>query len=622
MAFYGAIPLFVPALVPGESVLIPVPLELQTPAELSTLAAQHFNIVSLCSAAKVGSIFPVMELRDLFPAIIPALATNGNPPVLGVPAEEGPVPISFCNYRIPIGAYQLLSANALLVTCGLVLNLYGAVNQPARCSLLPAGVDVLPKIITLPAQHAHSLFMMSAEGMRWMDLNSLYDPLFAAIYANNIPVYTIPPFLNPIVSNAANNMSSASASSLVKQGEQNPAFPLGTPVYSATQDRQSNIWTNSRPIYVLNNCDRDMAEQLCGSRDPLSKISKENLRRRVAVDFHTCAFYQIDNFDHHVTQNFAQLIEESPPKSGKYNIAHLRMYLPRASLTDPLPKVESIEQLVLAINNWRSVTCQTLTPAKENDVLFFSRMVLSMTTTLSDPVVGGIGKITSIDALVDFVSKLFEKMALLLRVKEYTNPVVSRELLMMFPQEISKLFNFDQERNLAEAAFIERTKTQINLQFPINKSLDTLEKEKRSASKRSYDEKGNDSNNNSGSGGSPGANLERNRAKRSRQKENKKKAADGSPKPDKSKKTRHCINHFAEQLKASSGFANGMPKDAKVRGCHPSNGVCTFTHSVVDQTPGSLNKGIADELIKATENFGNSSFKSNFIRIVKFLRAT
>ena len=65
-----------------------------------------------------------------------------------------------------------------------------------------------------------------------------------------------------------------------------------------------------------------------------------------------------------------------------------------------------------------------------------------------------------------------------------------------------------------------------------------------------------------------------------------------------------------------------MPDDAKVRPCNPLNGVCTRTHLQVDPTPGSLDKGIADELIRGTTNFGNPSFKSNFVRIVKFLKAT
>ena len=45
-----------------------------------------------------------------------------------------------------------------------------------------------------------------------------------------------------------------------------------------------------------------MTETLCGQKDPLHKLSKEALRRNVAVDYHTCSFFQTDNFDHHVTQ--------------------------------------------------------------------------------------------------------------------------------------------------------------------------------------------------------------------------------------------------------------------------------------------------------------------------------
>ena len=161
-----------------------------------------------------------------------------------------------------------------------------------------------------------------------------------------------------------------------------------------------------------------------------------------------------------------------------------------------------------------------------------------------------------------------------------------------------------------------------------------LEEEKVAGKKRSYDEKGNvlSTTSSASSQGSPGANLEKNRAKRAKKAERKKAATVGSPKPNQPQpnppasntrsKTQHCINNFASQLKVGNGFHNGMPDESKVRECNPLNGACTFIHTVVDHTPGSLDKGIADELIKATANFGNASFKSNFVRIVKFLKAT
>ena len=284
--------------------------------------------------------------------------------------------------------------------------------------------------------------------------------------------------------------------------------------------------------------------------------------------------------------------------------------------------MDSIATLIIAINNWKVVTCQTLTRGLDEDVNFFTQMVQSLITTLSDKQVGGIGKITSIDAIVDYVSKLFEKYTLLLRSREYNNPVVTVDLQMMFPVEIAKLFNFDQTRNFAEASFIDRTKTQINLQFPINKSSDTLEAE-RLAGKRPFDDKPGDRDR------SPGPNAEKNRLKRLRKQENKialgldkTKSPDKDWKPSNVPSARVCINNFADQLKVSNGFANGVPEDAGVRACKPINGVCKFKHIVVDHSPGTLDKGTADVLIKAAENFGNASFKSNFIRILKFLKAT
>lgn len=606
MAFFGAIPQFVPALVPGESLLAPVPAELQNPTESSTIVAQNFNVVSLFATARIGAIFPIMELRDLFPAVAHIAAGGGNPEVLAQAAEVGPVPVCYANYRLPAGAYQLLSANSLIVTLGCVLNLYGAEGiYPARCSLLPIGTDALPVLITLPAAHASSLLMMSEEGIRWMRLTATYDPLFVAVQDNNLPVYTLPSVLTAPIPGGAS--AAAPATGVVKEGEQNPAFPVGAPNYTTAQERHSNIWGNQRPIYVFNNCDRGMPFKLCGNLDPFNKIAKENLRRRVGWDFRTCVIYQDNMFKQHITQNFAEVIEESSPGSMKFNCNHLRMYLTRGSLTDPLPRINSIDHLKEGINNWATITCQTLTPNSAADIQFFSRLTLSFTTTLSDKIVGGIGKINSIDALVDFVSKLFVKLAELIRRVEYNNPVVTRELQMIFPREISTIFNFDQVRNFADATFIDRTKTQILLQFPINKSLDKLEEEKIAGKKRSYEEKGSVPSTDVIPNGLPNPNDN---------------GLGGSiPVVDNPRSnTKHCINNFADQLKVSNGFANGMPEDAKVRACNPASGVCTFVHTVVDHTPGSLDKGIADELIKATANFGNASFKSNFVRIVKFLK--
>jgi hypothetical protein len=133
-----------------------------------------------------------MEIRDLFPPVVYVAANGANPEIPAAAAEVGPVPISFQNYRIPAAAYQLLSVNSLIVTLGLVLDLYGQVNFPARCSLLPVGTDVLPAIITLPAAHAFLLFMMSEEGIRWLDSLPLYNPLFAGVHQNNIPIYFLP----------------------------------------------------------------------------------------------------------------------------------------------------------------------------------------------------------------------------------------------------------------------------------------------------------------------------------------------------------------------------------------------------------------------------------------------
>ena len=225
-----------------------------------------------------------MELKGLFPAVAASQAAGGNPEVLAVAEEVGPVPIAFSNYMLPLAAYQLLSANSLSVTIGLVLNLYGTVGYSTRYSLLPVGTQ-LPGILTLPAAHASSLFMMSEEGIRWKGITALYDPLFVHVQDNNLPIFTIRPLLTPSIADS----TSVPSSVVSGQGEQNPAFPLGTPVYTVSQDRQSNIWTNSRPIYVLNNCDPKMTEMLCHYKE---KLSKETLRRRVAVDFHTCAFYQ------------------------------------------------------------------------------------------------------------------------------------------------------------------------------------------------------------------------------------------------------------------------------------------------------------------------------------------
>lgn len=242
MAFYGSIPAFVPTLVPGQSLLLPVPLELQTPTESSNIVAQHFNVVSLCTSAKLGAIFPTMELRELFPAVAAVPAAVGQPKIIRVAAEVGPIPITFSNYRIPMGAYQLLSANSQIVSLGCVLNLNGSGGSNAnRYSLLPHGIDVLPKLITLPAAHASSLFMMSEEGIRWLRLNDIYDPLFEAVYADNLPIYTLPALLAPPIFGSTTSSVAAVIPGLVKEGEQNPLFPLGSPIYHAGQDKQSNM---------------------------------------------------------------------------------------------------------------------------------------------------------------------------------------------------------------------------------------------------------------------------------------------------------------------------------------------------------------------------------------------
>jgi hypothetical protein len=81
----------------------------------------------------------------------------------------------------------------------------------------------------------------------------------------------------------------------------------------------------------------------------------------------------------------------------------------------------------------------------------------------------------------------------------------------------------------------------------------------------------------------------------------------------------HCISHFANQLTVANGFVNGMPSDAGVRPCKVTP--CTRIHLQVNPTPGTLAKPIADEFIRGTTNFGNTSFQSNFVRIIKFLSA-
>ena len=59
MAFFGAIPSFIPPVITGEDLLGQVPEELCSPIESSSLVAQNFNFIHLYASAKIGSILKI-----------------------------------------------------------------------------------------------------------------------------------------------------------------------------------------------------------------------------------------------------------------------------------------------------------------------------------------------------------------------------------------------------------------------------------------------------------------------------------------------------------------------------------------------------------------------------------
>lgn len=304
MAFFGAIPHFVPALVPGESLLLPVPAELQTPTETSTIVAQNFNVISLFATARIGSIFPIMELRDLFPAVAHAAAAGGNPEVIAQAAEVGPVPICYANYRVPAGAYQLLSANSLIVTLGRVLNLYGTgVNYPARCSLLPVGTDILPELITLPAAHTSTLLMMSEEGIRWMRLTAAYDSLFVGVQDNNLPIFTLPSVLTAPIPGTSSTSLPVTLSVIYGKSTKKIQF-LKSDSYSSIKQQISKLW---------NGLETEDFSITCGSNDlneleNLYSVLKNN--PTINVKSNCLPFTAYDTFDK--ARSIADIIETEP----------------------------------------------------------------------------------------------------------------------------------------------------------------------------------------------------------------------------------------------------------------------------------------------------------------------
>ena len=281
MQAFGNLPEFIPPLVQGITIIRPIPEELLSPAEAATQAAQLFDKVRLMDSAKIGTIFPIYEQRLPNPEVIAVPPAGGNPGVIGVPAEQVPLPISFSNMLLPAGAYQLLSANSITVTLALVLNLYNTPNHLPRCSYLPVGIDILPAQLTLPSTYASELLAISAEGIRWLELNASYDTLFAAIYNTNTPYYVIPSILSVPIPGATIGSVPYTATGLVTAANSNPSFPPGSQIWSASSERQTSVFANARAMYALNNCDKNHVRKQCGFVDPCSEAAIVNLKLKI-----------------------------------------------------------------------------------------------------------------------------------------------------------------------------------------------------------------------------------------------------------------------------------------------------------------------------------------------------
>lgn len=630
MQAFGNIPDFIAPIVPGESLIRPIPEELLTPAESATQAAQMFSTIRLLDSAKIGTLFPILELRPLNPGIAAVAAGGGGPAILAVAPEVGPLPISYANMLLPSGIYQLISANAITISLICVLDLYGLANHPLRCSYLPVGVDVLPYHLTLPSTYASLLFSISSEGMRWFDLAVDYNPLFNGINQTNIPYYVVPPILAVPIPGLAGASIPHPTAGLVTAANSNPSFPVGSAIWNASTEKQTAVFSNARAMYTLNNCDKNHVRQQCGFLDPCSDAAIVNLKLKVPFENRSCAFYLNNtNFKNHVLQNFVPIVEETSPNTQKYTGSHISAYLPRASVTSDLPRILNVTMLSEALSTWRDVTVLTHTPGTDSDIQFFMGLIASLLRALSSTLVGGIAK-ENIDSLVYFVSGLMTEYGAIFRKEEYLNTNVTLPIQQIFPTLASALFTFDNTRNLAEAALMNRTTSQIPLQYPTNKSPHVIKQETETASNAAAllaaSNKRPLSEAIVPTVGTPGANLARNQAKRQKVKEAKAaKLVSNPPAPivrqpskgNNNGKKEYCCNDFADQIQESTAFPTGLPTNL-VRTCQSGN-ACTRKHFTVDLNAGTLDKGIAASLIKGATTFGNAPYKENFFRIVKFL---
>jgi len=640
---FGAIPAFAPQAIQGISILCPVAAEFMTEVEASTPAAQLFNPIQLMESARIGTVLIVWELRPLNPEVVADAAAA--PPVVHVPAEVGPLPICFANLAIPAGAYLLVSANSINISLLCILDLYNTANFPVRCLRLPVGTDVLPLHLTIPASCLELFFAMSSEGLRWMELDpaARFVNIVANSQAANIFLYSIPAILAVPVPGAAPAAPSTTATGLVTAANANPSFRVGSTAYSAVGERQDQVFANARAMHIACDCNNETVVQLCGGKDPCTDAAISILKTRVPLELRSCAFYHHkENFKIHVLQNFTLMFEETSPGSNKFTGGHLAQYLPRLSDLSPVLPIPSIDKLVLALTNWRNVTCATHTPNAPADKEYFRNLVSSTIQMLEDISLEGGMAHEDINAVVYFVSKLMVEYGAIFRREDYKSQLITVELRSIFPNECLRIFHFTSERNQAAAALMHRTPNQQPFQFPINKTPAMIAKAAEDAAttaaalivannnsglKRGYNPDGSPAS--LIPQGSPGPNHERNVKKRLKTKELKAATAANASTTNVAANTRsgansnkkvkndYCCNNFADQVQESASFPTGIPVPM-VRVC--ANGAnCDRKHFTVNLAPGTLDKGIAASLIKGATIFGNAGYKENFFRVVKLL---
>jgi hypothetical protein len=638
--FFGANPIFATPPIQGET-LLPYHEELDSSIEQSNPAAQLLYSGFL-EIAKSGAVFTVCEFRGLFPAVVGD--PTAMPAILPEPAELGPVPKTFANLLQPAAAYVLISANSSIFRLQKGIDLYGSGNGfPARCSLLPAGTDVLPEYLTLSASFARKLHYLSTAGLNFLYPIPAYHALFDFINAAGLVGWAPPSIIDVLPVSAAGAPASVPVG-MVKTGDANPSYPAGTPTFDAKTEMQKLHFRHGAPIYVLNNCVRTTCEKLLGHKDPTNAVAIEEARRLLGVatgDRYMRAVCSDHNLKLHQQQKFSEQYSELTNK-GDFTALHISHYQSRASATSPDPVISSVTDIITCVNNWIRLTCKTCTTNSPKDILFMTNLVQPLISSLTDNSRGSLSQ-EPIHAVVWFVSTLFEQYSAIFRNEIYNNVEVTDAMRSIFPDSAATIFFFDSTRNQLEAARLNRMINQIPYPFPSNKSPDDIAKENDSHSPQPRKKVKFDDNNSPGSEESASsAKTLKNRAKR--QKKNKKDkdlraaavsagliiapvnnrtGAQTRQETNKALKgggSSYCVNHVGSQLITSASFPNGMPLEANCRPC--STDPCTRIHYNVTKQPGQLDKGIANDLIKGVSTFNNPIYKDNFIRIIRFLQAS